>query len=72
MNILTRFLRWLFYSFFVVMDVLLILLVWFIITVTIQTPVPNQPELMSLNRTEVAPDFYTLKNNWIKKNYLTL
>jgi len=68
MNILTRFLRWLFYSFFVVMDVLLILLVWFIITVTIQTPVPNQPELMSLNRTEVAPDFYTLKNNWIKKS----
>ncbi|MBL0330287.1 MAG: hypothetical protein IPP64_12900 [Bacteroidetes bacterium] len=57
MNILTRFLRWLFYSFFVVMDVLLVLLVWFIITVTIQTPVPNQPELMSLNRTEVAPDF---------------
>lgn len=68
MNILTRFLRWLFYSFFVVMDVLLILLVWFIITVTIQTPVPNQPGLMSLNRTEVAPDFFTLKNNWIKKS----
>lgn len=67
-NILIRLARWLFYSFFVVMDVLLVLLVWFIITVTIPTPVPNDLSVLSLNRTEVSPDFYTLKNNWIKKS----
>ena len=68
MNILIRLARWLFYSFFVVMDVLLVLLVWFIITVTIPTPVPNDLSVLSLNRTEVSADFYTLKNNWIKKS----
>lgn len=67
-NILIRLARWLFYSFFVVMDVLLVLLVWFIITVTIKTPVPEDLSIVSSNRTEVAPDFYTLKNNWIKKS----
>lgn len=68
MNLLKRFARWLFYSFFVVMDVLLVLLVWFIITVTIKTPVPTDLSIVSSNRTEIAPDFYTLKNNWIKKS----
>lgn len=67
-NILIRLARWLFYSFFVVMDVLLVLLVWFIITVTIKTPVPEDLSIVSSNRTEIAPDFYTLKNNWIKKS----
>ncbi len=67
-NILIRLARWLFYSFFVVMDVLLILLVWFIITVTIKTPVPEDLSIVDSNRTEVSPDFYTLKNNWIKKS----
>ena len=68
MNILIRLVCWLFYSFFVVMDVLLILLVWFIITVTIKIPVPKDLSIVSSNRTEIAPDFYTLKNNWIKKS----
>ncbi len=67
-NLLKRYARWLFYSFFVVMDVLFILLVWFIITVTIPTPVPNDLTVLSLNRTEISTDFYTLKNNWIKKS----
>jgi len=68
MNILKRFALWLFYSFFVVMDVLLILLVWFIITVTIKIPVPTDLTIVNSTRTEIAPDFYTLKNNWIKKS----
>lgn len=67
---LIRFFRWLFYSFFVVTDILFLLLVWFIITVTIQAPVikDNQAELLKIKRRQLAPDFYTLNNSWIKKS----
>lgn len=68
MNILKRLARWLFYSFFVGADILFLLLVWFIITVTIKIPVPKNTEVLKLERTQIAPDFYTLKNNWIKKS----
>jgi hypothetical protein len=68
MDILKRLLRWLFYSFFVVADILFILLFWFIITVTIKTPTAPDQELLKLTRTELAPDFYSIKNNWIKKS----
>ncbi len=68
MDTLKRLLRWLFFSFFVVADSLFLLLFWFIIAVTIKTPsVPNR-ELLKLTRTELAPDFYSIKNNWIKKS----
>ncbi len=68
MNILKRLAQWLFYSFFVVMDILLILLVWFIITVTIKIPTPQNTEVLKLERTEIAPDFYTINHNWLKKS----
>ncbi|HEY0031463.1 MAG TPA: C45 family autoproteolytic acyltransferase/hydrolase [Bacteroidia bacterium] len=68
MTILKRIAYWLFCSFFSIMDLLLILLVWFIITVTIKTPVPADTTVLGLERKQVAPDFYKLKNNWIKKS----
>ena len=68
MNILKRLARWLFYSFFVGMDILFLLLVWFIITVTIKIPVPQNTEVLKLERTQIAPDFYTINHNWIKKS----
>ncbi len=68
MNILKRFARWLFYSFFVGLDILLILLVWFIIIVTIKIPNPQNAEVLKLERKQIAPDFYKINNNWIKKS----
>ncbi|MGZ4034654.1 MAG: C45 family autoproteolytic acyltransferase/hydrolase [Bacteroidia bacterium] len=68
MNTLKRSARWLFYSFFVTTDILFVLLVWFIITVTVKTPVPGNTAVLKLERTQVAPDFYTINNNWIKKS----
>jgi isopenicillin-N N-acyltransferase-like protein len=68
MNTLKRFARWLFYSFFVVIDILFVLLVWFIISVTIKMPSPENTAVLKLERTQIAPDFYTLQNNWIKKS----
>jgi isopenicillin-N N-acyltransferase-like protein len=68
MKTVNIFLRWLFYSFFVVTDVLFILMVCFIITVTIKLPTPKSTELLKLERSKVDTDFYTLKNNWIKKS----
>src|ERR1043165_253584 len=67
-NLLKRLGRWLFHSFFVLADVLLVLLVWFIITVTLKIPDPPDKAVLSLERKEVSADFYTLKNNWIKKS----
>lgn len=70
MNFLKRFFRWLFYSFFVVADLLFLLLLWFIIVVTIDRPKIEgaQLETERLERKEVAPDFYTLDGSWIKKS----
>lgn len=68
MTIFKRFASWLFYSFFVVMDIILVLLVWFIITVTIKTPEPADKSALTLERRQIAADFYTLNNNWIKKS----
>ncbi len=68
MDILKRLSRWLFYSFFVVSDVIFLLLFWFIITVTIKIPSPPDLEVLKLKRTEISSDFYTIKNNWIKKS----
>ncbi|MFL5764222.1 MAG: C45 family autoproteolytic acyltransferase/hydrolase [Bacteroidia bacterium] len=68
LNLLKRLARWLFHAFFVTADILLVLLVWFIITVTLKIPDPADRSVTALERTKVAPDFYTLKNSWIKKS----
>ena len=68
MVFLKRLARWLFYSFFVGVDILFVLFVWFIIAVTIKVPVPSNTEVLKLERKLVAPDFYTINNNWIKKS----
>ena len=68
MNTLKRFAHWLFYSFFVVTDILFVLFVWFIIAVSIKIPTPENTAVLKLERTQVAPGFYTLNNNWIKKS----
>ncbi|MCW3104167.1 MAG: peptidase [Bacteroidetes bacterium] len=70
MNRLKRLLRWLFYTFFVVTDLLFILLAWFIITVTIKSPVIESGDMavVQKERSMRGPDFYTLSNSWIKKS----
>lgn len=60
--------RNLFYTFFVITDLFFIFLVWFIITITIEYPKIENKELLSIERDEIAKDFYTLKNSWIKKS----
>ncbi len=57
-----------FYSFFVATDVVFLFLFWFIIVVTVKLPTPTDTSVLKLERTEVAKDFYTLNNNWIKKS----
>ncbi len=68
MTRLKKIFRWLFYSFFVFTDFVFLFLVWFIIAVTIKIPSPKDTSVLKLNITEVAPDFYTINNNWIKKS----
>lgn len=40
----------------------------FAYTVIIQVPEPESSEVLKLERTEVSPNFYTIGNNWLKKN----
>lgn len=68
MTLFKKILRWLFYSFFVLTDFIFLFLIWFIITVTVKAPVPADTSILKLERTKVSQDFYTLKNNWIKKS----
>jgi hypothetical protein len=70
MNILKRSFRWLFYTFFVVIDLLFLFLVWFIITVTIKDPEirPADKLVLASERKMIADDFYTLSDCWIKKS----
>jgi isopenicillin-N N-acyltransferase like protein len=70
MNILKRFSRWLFYTFFIVIDVLFLFMVWFLITITIKSPEISEERLtvLSKERKKVSADFYTLSPNWIKKS----
>ncbi|MBL7884751.1 MAG: peptidase C45 [Bacteroidia bacterium] len=66
--LLKNIFRNIFYSFFVITDFLFLFLVWFIITVTIEYPKIENELLLSLERKQIAPDFYTIKNNWLKKS----
>jgi isopenicillin-N N-acyltransferase-like protein len=68
MKHLINFLRRIFYLFFILTDLLLILTVWFIITITIKIPAPADSSVTAFQRKEVSPDFYTLNQNWIKKS----
>ena len=68
MTLFKKIFRWLFYSFFVITDFIFLFLIWFIITVTVKPPVPADTSILKLERTKVSQDFYTLKNNWIKKS----
>ncbi len=43
-------------------------MVWFIITITLKRPVQTDTSVLKLKRTQVAPDFYTINNNWLKKS----
>lgn len=65
---LTNLLRLTFYVFFILADVLFLAAVWFIMAITIPLPEPADTSVLSLQRTEMAPDFYTLNQNWIKKS----
>ena len=65
---LTNLLRLTIYGFFILADVLFLAAVWFIMAITIPLPEPADTSVLSLQRTEVAPDFYTLNQNWIKKS----
>lgn len=57
-----------FYSFFTFLDFVFLFLVWFIITVTIDTPTIANKEVLNLERKQIDNDFYTINNNWIKKS----
>lgn len=60
--------RWLFYALFIVMDIVFILMVCFIITVTLKAPSPTDLSVLKLERQQHAADFYTVNNNWLKKS----
>ncbi len=64
----TNFLLRIFYLFFILTDLLFILTVLFIITITINIPTPADTSVLALQRKQVAPDFYTVGQNWIKKS----
>jgi isopenicillin-N N-acyltransferase-like protein len=68
MIFLSKFFRKLFYLFLITIDVLLILFVWFICIIIIKPPHPEQTAITEQERTKVAPEFYTLQQNWIKKS----
>lgn len=70
MNIFIRFFRWLFYTFFIVADIVFLFLFWFIITVTIKSPEIPQSEqgILRQERKKISADFYSLNNSWIKKS----
>jgi isopenicillin-N N-acyltransferase-like protein len=70
MNIIKKIFRWLFYTFFIVMDILFLLMVWFIITITIEKPKIEDKDLEVLRTERKMPDkdFYTLSGCWIKKS----
>jgi isopenicillin-N N-acyltransferase-like protein len=68
MKHLTNFFRRIFYLFFILTDLLFVLMLWFIITITVKTPTPADTSIISRQRKEVTPDFYTLDQNWIKKS----
>jgi hypothetical protein len=62
------FLRKLFYGVFILIDLLVILTVWFLIEITITPPAPSDTSILSLKREQLAPDFYKAGPNWLKKS----
>ena len=56
------------YGFVALILLFALLLGSFAYLVIIPTPEPSSEEVLSLERTEVSPNFYTIGNNWIKKN----
>lgn len=63
-----RFLLGILYFFLRLIDILAILIVWFLIAVTVKVPVPTDLSILNSERINVSSDFYTLKNSWIKKS----
>ena len=68
MSIFKQFLLGLFFSFFVVIDCLIILFVFFLFTIQLSPPTIVNKYVLALERTKVDSDFYTINNNWIKKS----
>jgi isopenicillin-N N-acyltransferase like protein len=68
MHFLLGLFKRLFYFFFLLADLLLILAVCFLISVTIKTPVCPDIPLLHIERQTLAPDFYKLGNSWLKKS----
>jgi isopenicillin-N N-acyltransferase like protein len=70
MTFLKRFLRWLFYTFFIVADLLFLFLFWFLIVVSIDKPKIEKSRLIILEKERIKKDidFYILNNSWIKKS----
>ncbi|HSH64657.1 MAG TPA: C45 family peptidase [Bacteroidia bacterium] len=66
--LLTNFTRHVFYGFLILVDILFLLAVWFMMQITITIPVPEETAVLKMQRKLVAPDFYTLNQNWIKKS----
>lgn len=68
MKLLIHFLRKFFYSILILIDLLLILTVWFLVVITIRPPVPADTAVLALQRKEIAPDFFKVGQNWLKKS----
>ncbi len=64
----SNFLRKFLYSILILTDVLIILSVWFLVAITIETPEPSDTAVVRLERQKRDTDFYTIGNNWIKKS----
>ncbi len=68
MKTLKKIWRWTYRIFFVFLGLFLILVTWFYFAVRIEAPVPKNKEVLKLERVTIAPDFYTINNNWLKKS----
>ncbi|HRG38772.1 MAG TPA: C45 family autoproteolytic acyltransferase/hydrolase, partial [Bacteroidia bacterium] len=68
MILFSKLFRKLFYFLLITIDIVVILFIWFICTITIHPPHTEQTAIVDLQRKEIAPDFYTLQQSWIKKS----
>ena len=68
MILFSKLFRKLFYFLLITIDIVVILFIWFICTITIHPPHTEQTAIVDLQRKKIAPDFYTLQQSWIKKS----
>lgn len=63
-----HFLRKIFYGLFLLIDLLVILAVWFFVQISMEPPAIADTSALSLQRREISPGFYKVKQSWLKKS----